>query len=121
VLTTDEQRYKYHSQDNYGWKEKIEQDYRCRDNKLNNRDNFPDGFVVHIFSFSKQYYLLFRILIERSRPTVCVTRKGGIWRTKPPDADSAVGENPREDFTRQVQGDGPGAELNKHIALVGLE
>jgi len=32
----------------------------------------------------------------RQRPTAGVTGKGGIWRTKPPDAESAVGaESPK--------------------------
>ena len=36
------------------------------------------------------YTARFEILLPRS-PTVGVTGKGGIWREKPPDAESAVG------------------------------
>jgi len=33
--------------------------------------------------------LIFKVRSAKCRPTVCVTGKGGIWRTKPPDAESA--------------------------------
>jgi hypothetical protein len=33
----------------------------------------------------------FMYFCARNRPTAGVTGKGGIWRTKPPDAESAVG------------------------------
>jgi hypothetical protein len=45
----------------------------------------------HQYIRARFSYFHRNIFFQRSHPTAGVTGKGGIWRKKPPDAESAVG------------------------------